>query len=112
MIHRRCQDTPVPPIASPRVRTVRLLEDPAELHAAVARAREFERRVFDEYQRRVGSYDRYLRPGENPAAEVVAIASPSALVHEHDRIDGHVHHGETAVPENGIDGKVPDTLSA
>jgi len=53
--------------------TVRLL-GPDELQAAVERAREFERRRANEYQRRIGSYDRFLNQGARPA-EVVPIDS-------------------------------------
>lgn len=49
---------PVPKIDPPRVRTVLVLQSNEELQSAIERARAFERR--DEYERRVGAYDRYL----------------------------------------------------
>ena len=75
MFHRRHKDTPGPPIVSSRVRTVRLLQDPEELQEAVERARGFERRGANEYQRRIGSYDRFLNHGEDHPANVVSIDS-------------------------------------
>ena len=74
MFHHQRKDTPEPQIASPRVATVRVLEGEEELHAAVERAREFERRRADEYGRRVGAYDRFLN-GEPRSANVVPIDS-------------------------------------
>jgi hypothetical protein len=52
------------------VRTVRLLQDPEELQEAVERASGFERRGANEYQRRVGTYDRLLGDGEGQLANV------------------------------------------
>lgn len=75
MFHHRHKDIPVPPLASPRPRTVRVLQDPEELHAAVERAREFERRGIHEYQRRIGGYDRFLVQGTSQPANVVPIDS-------------------------------------
>jgi hypothetical protein len=74
MFHRH-KDTPKPLIVSPRVKTVRLLQDHEELQAAVERARNFERRGVNEYQRRVGAYDRFLNEGEGLPANVVPIES-------------------------------------
>jgi hypothetical protein len=74
MFRHRRKDTSEAPISSSRVRSVRVLEDEEELHAAVERAREFERRRADEYQRRVGTYDRFLN-GQAPSANVVPIDS-------------------------------------
>jgi hypothetical protein len=45
---------------------VRLLQDPEELQEAVERARGFERRGANEYQRRIGNYDRFLNKGDGP----------------------------------------------
>jgi hypothetical protein len=67
------------PIVSPRVRTVRVLKDPQELQDAVERARAFERRTVDEYQRRVGAYDRFLSASEGTSAVVVPIDSSATL---------------------------------
>jgi hypothetical protein len=75
MFHRHHKDTPEPPIVSSRVRTVQLLQSPEELQAAVERARDFERRRANEYQRRFGSYDRFLNHGEDHPANVVPIDS-------------------------------------
>jgi hypothetical protein len=74
--HKKPSDSP---IVSPRVRTVRLLKDPEELQAAVERAQAFERRRVDEYQRRVGAYDRFLTASEGTSAVVVPIDSSATL---------------------------------
>jgi len=58
------------PIVSPPEETVRLLHGPEELHAAIERAREFERRGVDEYRRRVGAYDRSLERVDDWRANV------------------------------------------
>ena len=79
MFHHHDKKSSESPIVSPRVRTVRLLEDPEELQAAVERARAFERRRVDEYQRRVGAYDRFLTPSESTSAVVVPIDSSATL---------------------------------
>jgi hypothetical protein len=55
--HRHDKDGSYPPIASPPVRTVRLLRGDEELQEAIDRARAYERRGFDEYKRRMGTYD-------------------------------------------------------
>jgi hypothetical protein len=73
VFHRRNKDIPDPPLASPRPRVVRVLQGPQELHEAVERAREFERRGVHEYQRRIGDYDRFLVQGAGPPANVVPI---------------------------------------
>jgi hypothetical protein len=74
--HKKPSDSP---IVSPRVQTVRLLEDPQELQAAVERAQAFERRRVDEYQRRVGAYDRFLTDSKGTSAVVVPIDSSANL---------------------------------
>lgn len=59
IVFRHYRDVvPVPKIDPPRVRTVLVLQSNEELQSAIERARAFERR--DEYERRVGAYDRYL----------------------------------------------------
>jgi hypothetical protein len=55
---------------------VRVLQGPEELHEAVERAREFERRGVHEYQRRIGDYERFLVQGAGPPANVVPIDTP------------------------------------
>jgi len=75
MFHHHNKKPSVSPIASPRVRTVRLLKDPEELHAAVERAQAFERSRVDEYQRRVGAYDRFLTAPSGSSAVVMPIDS-------------------------------------
>jgi hypothetical protein len=52
------------PIASPPLKTVRLLHDEAELQEALERAKGYESRGFDEYKRRMGAYDRFLTRGQ------------------------------------------------
>jgi hypothetical protein len=78
MFHHHRKDAPVPPVESQRVTSVRLLQGHEELQAAVERAREFERRRADEYQRRVGTYDRFLHVEEGAPAVVVPIDSRPA----------------------------------
>lgn len=75
MFHHHHKDTPGPPVEAPPVTSVRVLQSGEELHAAVERAREFERRRFAESERRVGSYDRYLHEAVAPPSNVVAIDS-------------------------------------
>lgn len=75
MFHHHHKDSPVEPVESPPVTSVRVLQEGEELQAAVERAREFERRRFAESQRRVGSYDRYLEGTATPPSNVVAIDS-------------------------------------
>lgn len=70
--HKSPQDLP---IVFPRPKTVRLLQSSQELQAAIERAREYERRGADEYQRRIGAYDRFLHLSDDPAAKVVFIDS-------------------------------------
>ena len=77
MFHHNNKKAPDSPIVSPRVQTVRLLTGPEELQAAVERARAFERRRVDEYQRRVGAYDRFFATDEDKPAIVVQ-TEPSA----------------------------------
>jgi hypothetical protein len=55
--HRHDNDGSDSPIASPPVKTVRILQGDDELHEAIERARGFESRGFDEYKRRMGTYD-------------------------------------------------------
>ena len=73
MFHHHSKKPSESPFVSPRVRTVRLLNDPAELQAAVERAQAFERRRVDEYQRRVGAYDRFLTASGGASAVVVPL---------------------------------------
>ncbi len=75
MFHHHSKEPSDSPIVSPPVHTVRLLKDPEELQAAVERAQAFERRRVDEYQRRVGAYDRFLTASETTSAVVVPIES-------------------------------------
>jgi hypothetical protein len=79
MFHHHSKKPADSPIASPRVHTVRLLNDPEELQAAVERAQAFERRRVDEYQRRVGAYDRFLTAPEGKSALVLPIESSATL---------------------------------
>jgi hypothetical protein len=79
MFHHHSKKPPESPIATPRVRTVRLLSDPQELQAAVERAQAFERRRVDEYQRRVGAYDRFLSTSDGTSAVVVPIDASANL---------------------------------
>jgi hypothetical protein len=79
MFHHHDKKPADSPIVSPRVRTVRLLKDPEELQAAVERAQAFERRRVDEYQRRVGAYDRFLTASEGTSAVVVPIDSSAVM---------------------------------
>ena len=75
MFHHHNKKTLDSPIVSPRVQTVRLLKGPEELQAAVERARAFERRRVDEYQRRVGAYDRFFQADEDKTPIVVPVDS-------------------------------------
>jgi hypothetical protein len=61
------------PIASPPVKTVRVLQGDEELQEALERARGFESRGFDEYKRRMGAYDRFLAQGQGGRANVLPI---------------------------------------
>ena len=79
MFHHSNKKAPDSPIVSPRVQTVRLLTGPEELQAAVERARAFERRRVDEYQRRVGAYDRFLTTNEDKPAVVVQTESSASV---------------------------------
>ncbi len=78
MFHRHAKRTPGLPEAAHRTRTVRLLQDHEELEAAVKRAQEFERKGITEYERRLGAYDRFLRPDPRQLADVVPIESKAA----------------------------------
>ena len=73
--HRHGRDGSEAPIASPPVRTVRLLQDDAELQEALERAKGFESRGFDEYKRRMGAYDRFLRREQARPGNVLPIES-------------------------------------
>jgi hypothetical protein len=75
VFHHHHKDSPVEPVESPPVTSVRVLQSGEELQAAVERAREFERRRVAESQRRVGSYDRYLDGAGGQPSNVVAIDS-------------------------------------
>ena len=75
--HRRDKAGSLSPIASPPVKTVRLLHDDAELQAALERAKGFESRGFDEYKRRMGAYDRFLTRGQGRPDNVLPL-EPSA----------------------------------
>ena len=55
MFHHH-KSTQLSPVESPRDETVRLLQSPEELRAAIERARAFERSGVDEHQRRVGAH--------------------------------------------------------
>jgi hypothetical protein len=79
MFHHNTKKAPDSPIVSPRVHTVRLLTGPEELQAAVERARAFERRRVDEYQRRVGAYDRFFTATDDKPAIVVPAESPVSM---------------------------------
>jgi hypothetical protein len=79
MFHHNNKKAPDSPIVSPRVQTVRLLTGPEELQAAVERARTFERRRVDEYQRRVGAYDRFFTADEVKPAIVVQTESSASV---------------------------------
>jgi hypothetical protein len=79
MFHHHSKKPADSPIASPRVHAVRLLSDPQELQAAVERAQAFERRRVDEYQRRVGAYDRFLSASDGKSAVVIPIESSATL---------------------------------
>jgi hypothetical protein len=61
------------PIASSHEESVRLLNSPEELQAAIERAREFERREVAEFQRRVRAYDRFLDRVESQPVKTVPI---------------------------------------
>jgi hypothetical protein len=73
MFHRHGKEGSDAPIASPPVRTVRLLQGEEELQAALERARRYESRGFDEYKRRMGAYDRFLTQRESGHANVLPI---------------------------------------
>lgn len=66
------------PIATPPVRTVRVLQGDEELQAALERAKVFESRRFDDYKRRIGTYDRFINQGRSYAAELEAESTAEA----------------------------------
>ena len=71
----RRADVPPSEVISLKRSSVHVLRTEEELREAVERAREYERRGADEYQRRVGAYDRFLHLSDDPAAKVVFIDS-------------------------------------
>jgi hypothetical protein len=73
MFHRHYKNIAEMPATAPGA-NVRVLHSHDELQAAVERAREFERRGAEEYERRVGTYDQFLR-GREHLAEVVTMKS-------------------------------------
>jgi hypothetical protein len=75
--HRRGKEGSDAPIASPPLKTVRLLRGDEELQEALERAKVFEARGFDEYKRRLGAYDRFLTRGGQRPGDVLPI-EPSA----------------------------------
>jgi hypothetical protein len=81
------------PVEPPRVHTVRLLQSDEELRAAVERARASERRGSDEYQRRVGAYDRLLDNAPGVLATIVGIDPPRG------RLSHEVEHRGRSVPD-------------
>jgi hypothetical protein len=76
--HRHDKNGSLSPIASPPVKTVRLLNDEAELQEALERAKGYESRGFDEYKRRMGAYDRFLTRGQQGRPDNVLPIEPSA----------------------------------
>jgi hypothetical protein len=76
--HRHDKDGSLSPIASPPVKTVRVLNDEAELQEALERAKGYESRGFDEYKRRMGAYDRFLTRGQQGRPDNVLPIEPSA----------------------------------
>jgi nucleotide-binding universal stress UspA family protein len=78
MIRRHRRINSAAPVAPLPAHTVRLLRGEEELQAAVERAKAFERRGSDEYQRRVGTYDRLLSYAHEHAASVTALKSINA----------------------------------
>jgi hypothetical protein len=75
--HRQDKERSHSPIASPPMKTVRLLHSDTELQEALERAQGFERRGFDEYKRRMGAYDRFLTRGQGRPDNVLPL-EPSA----------------------------------
>ena len=75
--HRHDKAASHSPIASPPVKSVRLLHSETELQEALERAKGFETRGFDEYKRRMGAYDRFLTRGQGRPDNVLPI-EPSA----------------------------------
>ena len=76
MFHHH-HEADVPAVATPRVRTVRLLETDEDLQAAVERARAFERARANRGGGAL-SYERYLREPTEGLADVVPI-DPEAV---------------------------------
>jgi hypothetical protein len=76
MFHRY-HEADVPAVATPRMRTVRLLESDEDLRAAVERARAFERTRVAQGGHAL-SYERYLRDPTDGLADVVPI-DPEAV---------------------------------
>jgi hypothetical protein len=71
--HRHGKEGSNAPIASPPVKTVRLLQGDEELQEAIERAKGFESRGFDEYKRRMGTYDRFMTRGRVHSGNVLPI---------------------------------------
>jgi hypothetical protein len=78
VFHHHSKESTDSPIVSPPVHSVRLLKNPEELQAAVERAQAFERRRADDYQRRVGAYDRFLATTVTKSAVVVPIEASAS----------------------------------
>jgi hypothetical protein len=76
MFHHHKSAKGMPSVSLPE-ETVRLLLSPEELQAAIERAREFERRGVDEYQRRVGACDRFVDRVDHPGAPIDSPADPA-----------------------------------
>jgi hypothetical protein len=77
--HRHGKDGSHSPIASPPTKTVRLLQGEEELQEAIERAKGFESRGFDEYKRRMGTYDRFMRRGQVHSGNVLPIETSAAV---------------------------------
>jgi hypothetical protein len=73
--HRHDKDGSYSPIASPPVKTVRVLQGDDELQEAIERAKGFESRGLDEYKRRMGTYDRFMARGQVRPDNVLPIES-------------------------------------
>jgi hypothetical protein len=73
--HRHDKDGSHSPVASPPIKSVRVLQGDAELQEALERAKGFESRGFDEYKRRMGAYDRFLTRGQGRPDNVHPIES-------------------------------------
>jgi len=94
MIRRYRKIVSAAPIEPLRVHTVRLLNGEKELQAAVERARAFERRGSNDYQRRVGTYDRLLNGVHDHPANVAAQVSSRQVAVEEKESGGVLHDDE------------------